>query len=372
MVVTGDAGQLYLLRHTAGDDAVAVVERIDPVSLATQAQSPELAGGPTWPGSVAAHANGSLYVVFGRHAHRLGTDLVPLARRRLPRGRPYNGFVILPDGCLATKDFAGSRPGHPVPAAARQPCELVVLEPDHLAIVARCTLPEPSVARLSADGADLYVVGDTSLLRVRWDGALAVDRDFSVPYRTRPGQAYGWDCVLADGGAWFLDDGDGSADFDRSLRGHGVATAPLHLHRVDLADGRRRSAEVCAEPGGLVANPPLVDVARGIVVGYDSAHAVLRGFSITGDALVPVWERRQEHGAHLLVFTGSGTLVTGDYDHHRGVDQVVLLHVATGDEQARVDTGSPLQSVLFPGVGPEGALYLCSLSTVTRVVGGPP
>ncbi len=72
MAVTRDRGEVYLLRHTAGDDAISFVERIDPTTLAEQERSPDLAGGPTWPGSMAAHANGSLYVVFGNHAHRLG------------------------------------------------------------------------------------------------------------------------------------------------------------------------------------------------------------------------------------------------------------------------------------------------------------
>ena len=37
-----------------------------------------------------------------------------LATAELPRDRPYNSFVILPDGTLVTKDFAGSLPGAPV------------------------------------------------------------------------------------------------------------------------------------------------------------------------------------------------------------------------------------------------------------------
>ena len=175
------------------------------------------------------HANGSVYTVFGNHAHRLAPDLTPLAGTGLPRPRPYNGFVILPDGHLVTKDFAGSRPGTPVPEAEREPCELVVLEPEHLAIVDRLQLDEPSVARLSADGDVVYVVGDTSLSRVRWDGRLRADDDFRVRYRTLEGQTYGWDCVIAMGAAWFLDNGEGSESYSGTLHGHGVSRSPLHL-----------------------------------------------------------------------------------------------------------------------------------------------
>src|SRR6185437_3923023 len=85
MPVLRDPGELYLLRHTAGPDTNAWVERIDPVTLETVARSEELPGGPTWPGGLAAHANGSLHTVFGNHAHRLAPDLTVLAARELPR-----------------------------------------------------------------------------------------------------------------------------------------------------------------------------------------------------------------------------------------------------------------------------------------------
>ncbi len=362
MVVGRDPDELLLLRHTAGDDAVAVVERLDPASLEPLAASPALPGGPTWPGGLGAHPDGSVHVVFGNHAHRLGPDLGVLASATLPRPRPYNSFVVLPDGHLVTKDFAGSRPGLRVEAADREPSELLVLDPADLRIVARLVLPEPSIARLSADGDDVYVVGDSSLLRVRWDGrreALELDDAFGARYRTVDGQTYGWDCVLAGGSAWFLDDGDGSEGFDGTLRGHGRSTAPLHLVRVDLASGRVDVAEVCGLPGGLVANPPVVDVERGVAVAYDSGNGVVVGFD--AETLEPRWRREQDHGSHLLLYEGTGQLVPGAHA------DVVVLDVATGEERARVDSGSGMQSVLFPAPGFGRDFYVCSFLSVVRV-----
>ena len=72
MVVLREPGEVFLLRHTAGPDAISWVEQIDAETLEPIARSQDLPGGPTWPGGLAAHANGSLYVVFGNHAHRLG------------------------------------------------------------------------------------------------------------------------------------------------------------------------------------------------------------------------------------------------------------------------------------------------------------
>jgi hypothetical protein len=347
---------------------VCFVERVEPGTLEPLARSPDLAGGPTWPGSIAVHANGSLYAVFGNHAHRLAPDLSPLVVTGLPRPRPYNGFLILPDGHLVTKDFAGSRPGGLVPAAEREPCELIVLEPEHLRVVDRCTLPEPSIARLSADGDDIYVVGDTSLLRVRWDGVrLRPDRGFRVRYRRLEGQTYGWDCVIAAGAGWFLDNGEGSESYSGTLHGHGVSQSPLHLVRVDLGTGGCSTAEVCDRPGGLVANPPVIDANRSIAVAYDSGNGTMRAFDIAGDGVLTTrWQRDHEHGGHLVLYPGSGELVTGDFDQGRAADQVVVLDIADGSERARADTGSPVQGVLFPAAT-EQAVYLCTFTTVSRI-----
>lgn len=209
MVVLRQQDEVYVLRHGFGDDAASWVEQIDPLTLAVVRRSTDLPGGPMWPGGMAAHADGSLHVVFGNHAHRLAADLTVLASVELPRRRPYNSFVTLPDGHLATKDFAGRLPTQP--DERRERAELLVLRPDTLETVARLDLPEPSIARLSADGDDIYVVGDTSLLRVRWTGDdLALDDGFVAPYRVMAGQTYGWDAVLALGAAWFLDDGEGT------------------------------------------------------------------------------------------------------------------------------------------------------------------
>ena len=368
MVVTREPGEVFLLRTGMGPDVACAVERIDPDTLETLADSGPLAGGPMWPGGLAAHANGSLYVVFGNHAHRLSPDLAVLAAVELPRRRPYNSFVILPDGTLVTKDFAGSLPSGPVAPDERVPCELVALEPDGLTVVDRIELPEASIARVSSDGTHVYVVGDTSLMRVGWDGGFRADPGFRSPYRTREGQTYGWDCVLALGAAWFLDDGDGSTNFDGSFRDKGISTAPLQLLRVDLASAAVSAVEICGATGGLITNPPMVDSGRRIAVGYDSGNGVMAAFDIAEDGgLTPRWRRDHDHAAHLLLLPGDGALVTGDHDRERMVEQVVVLDIATGDELARVDTGGPLQSAVFPALGWDATVYWCSLSTVSRL-----
>lgn len=367
MVVERAAGEVVLLGHALGGDT-AWVEQIDPVTLAPLARSVDLPGGPVWPGGIAAHPDGSLHVVFGRHAHRLDADLDVRATARLPRDRPYNSFVTLPDGHLVTKDFGGAFPGHD-PARPAPPAEVVVLDPTTLAVVARTELPEPSVARLSAAGNTVVAVGDTALHRLHWDGRQLIADDTEAPrYRTLGGQTHGWDAVLALGAAWFLDNGAGSEGYAGSFRGLGASTAPLHLVRVDLASGAVALTEVCGRPGGLIANPPLVDVDRRMVVGYDSSHGVMAGFSIGADGtLERRWTVEQHHASHLLADPGTGLFLSADHDGDRWMEQLVVREIDTGREVVRVDSGSPLQSVVFPAAGRDRCAYTCSFSTVSRL-----
>lgn len=368
MVVLRDPGEAYLLGHGVGDDAPAWVERIDPATLEPLARV-ELPGGPTWPGGMAAHADGSLYVVFGRHAHRLSPALDVLASQELPRDRPYNSFVVLPDGHLVTKDFGGLRPSQDPSGPGAPPAQVLVLAPGSLEVVAVADLPEPSIARLSADGDDVYVVGDHSLFRLRWDGtALVLDDGFAPRYRTLDGQTHGWDAVLALGAAWFLDDGAGAERYAGTFRGQGVSPAPLHVVRVDLVTGDVQLTEVCGRPGGLIANPPLVDPDRRIVVGYDSGNGEMAAFDIASDGSLSLrWRRSQDHACHLLLDPDAGLVLTADHDAEQFAEQLVVLDVETGDEVLRVDSGSPVQSVLFPAAGFDRDVYLCTFSTVSRL-----
>lgn len=362
MLVRRDPGELYVLAHGLGDDTVAWVEKIDPITLETTQRSPDLAAGPMWPGGLAVHADGHLVTVYGRFAHRLDPiDLTVVATYELPRDRPYNSFVILERGVIATKDFAKD---------GEQPSQLLALDPVTLAPIAEpLDLPERSIARLSASGDVVYLVGDAHLWRAEWsvDG-WALDESFSPAYLGDTGATYGWDVVISAGFGWLLDNGEGSERYAGTMHGRGQNDAPLHLVRIDLETGAVRRAEVCGRPGGLVVNPPVVDIERGVVVGYDSGNGVIAGFDV--DDLSLRWRHDQNHASHLLLYEGSGELVTHDHDAKRMADQLVVLDVATGEERARVDTGSPLQSVLFPTPGAQRDLYSAGFAGISRVAFG--
>jgi hypothetical protein len=377
MTVLRDPGELYLQGHIGGvgTESTSWVERIDPESLEPIKRSPALTAGPFWPGGVAAHANGSLYVTFGRWCHRLDPDCQPMASRELPRDRPYNSLIILPDGHLVMKDFAGGDGMHALPNDV-QGSELVVLEPERLEIVARRELTEGSIARLSADIGDdgtalVYAIGDRQAMRLRWDAAqatLAMDDDWTTEYLRFEGQTFGWDVVLEGGSAWFLDNGEGTASFGPSFRGKGQAEAPLHLVRIPLDRSEPTYLEVCGKPGGIIANPPLIDSERRIAVGYDSGNGVMTAwrFGEPGEAS-DLWRRDLNQAGHMVRFPGTGEIVSYDYDHERGTEQVVVLDIETGEEKGRVAINSPMQCVVFPSVGWQRDVYATTFSTIARV-----
>lgn len=385
MLVLRDPGEVYLLHHGFGPGSTATVERVDPESLATLSTTPALPGGPFWPGGVAVHANGDLYVTYGRWCHRLAPDCTVLAACELPRARPYNSLVVLPGGLLVMKDLCSTmEQGHLAVGDGPANSELVVLEPDGLRIVDRLVLPEPSIARLSAhagpgarDG-EVVVVGDTRVWRARWDaaaGRLRLDAAWTEacgPYVRAAGQGFGWDPVLVDGAAWFLDDGAGTEGFAGTFRGTGVATEPLHLVRQVLgAPGATPVpavlTEVCGEAGGIVANPPCVVEEAGVVVGYDSGNAVLVGRELQPDGSpgAELWRRRQATAGHLLRDHG-GALLTYDHDLASG-EHAVVLEARTGRELGRVATQSALQAVVFPAPAWDGGCYVTTMAGVSRV-----
>ena len=68
----------------------------------------------------------------------------------------------------------------------------------------------------------------------------------------------------------------------------------------------------------------------------------------------------------MINLLDEGLVVSDDFDVERSVAQMVVLEIESGVEVLRVDTGSPVQSVLFPAVGFDHDLYLCTFSTVSR------
>jgi hypothetical protein len=359
MTVLGDPGEVFLLTHDAlrsnfGLPTFAQVERIDPVTLKPLARSPRLKGGPMWPGGLAVLAPGDLVSVYGRWVHRLDRDCEVRAALELPIAAPWNSFVSLGGGLIVTKNLSDTAPA-----------QLTVIDTNAMRIVAQAQSPEPSIARLSAIGDMVYLVGTRSIMRWRWTGtALVRDDGWTWDYLARTTNTYGWDVVLDGADAWFMD--NGRHRYRTSMIGRGVAQTPNHLLRISLTDAADHEAvEVSGLPGGSITNPPLVDPARGIVVAYDSANRVVQAFDWQDRRLTRRWHRDDVGAASHMLLTGDGGIVTNDYG--RGGEHVIVLDILTGATRSRVKIGGWTQGVVFPSPGWDNDLYFCSMSRVARV-----
>ena len=71
--------------------------------------------------------------------------------------------------------------------------------------------------------------------------------------------------------------------------------------------------------------------------------------------------------SHLVLDPESGLMLSADHDNERWMEQLVVRDIATGEERGRIDSGSPLQSVVFPAVGFERTMYMCSFSTFSAL-----
>ena len=215
------------------------------------------------------------------------------------------------------------------------------------------------------------MIGDTHAMRLHWDPArclLTEDEGWTTRYLLYEGQTFGWDAVIEDGYAWFLDNGEGTSSFGPSFRGKGASTAPLHLVRVPLKGGPPEFLEVCGKTGGIIANPPAVDATRHIAVGYDSGNGIVTAwrYDFPGGPR-RLWQREQHQAGHMIVFPDTGELVSYDYDHERGSENCVILDIESGEEKGRVAINSPVQCVVFPSVGWRRDVYVTTFATVARV-----
>ncbi len=365
MTVLGAPGEVFLLTHSAlrakiGLSTTSRVERLDPDTLQTLDRSPRLMGGPMWPGGMAVHANGNLYVVYGRYAHRLDRHCRLTGSLELPVNQPHNGFVILDTGLIVTKNLS-----------ERHHAILSVVDPDTmLQVHTPLEVPEPSIARLSSDGEMIYVVGTRSIFRYVWGekAGLARDPTWVFNYAAGTRQTHGWDMVLDGTNAWFMD--NGQHRYRTKMIGAGVSPTANRLIRVSLHDAADNQAiDVSGLPGGSITNPPVVDVSRRIVVGFDSANKVMRAWRFGGERLQPLWQKAGIGCAsHMILFPDTGELITNDFG--KGGEHVVMLDIETGVERGRTCIGGLMQGVVFPSVGWNRDLYWCSMAKVARVFVG--
>lgn len=366
MLVLREPGQVYLMRANYLQNrylrmpSSATVELINPETLETLKKSPRLKGGPMWPGGFAVHRNGKIYVVYGRYCHCLDENCNLLNSYKLPRKDPYNSFVILENGLLVMKNFS-----------KKEKAFLTVLDPETLSpVYEEVETLEPSIARLSAKGNTIYVVGIKSIFRYDMspENKPVLDTSWKFEYIKDSKQTYGWDVVIGDKNAWFLDNGEHRYQF--KMIGAGVSKNPLNFIRVSLTDDCDFTLEpVCGEKKGTVTNPPLFVEDKKILVVYDSGNSVMRALKYNEQEknFNELW-RKDNFGcsSHMIYFPDTEELCTNDYKTFKG-DNSVVLNIETGKEKSRVALNNIFQGVIFPSPGWKRDYYYLTLDRLVRV-----
>jgi hypothetical protein len=138
---------------------------------------------------------------------------------------------------------------------------------------------------------------------------------------------------------------------------------------VSLTDGSdHQCLDVCGLAGGSITNPPLYDLRRHIVLGYDSANRHLQAwrFDIEARRLTPLWHKTPFGCAsHMILYPDTGEVVVNDYRLHG--EEVVILDIETGVEKGRVRSGGLMQGVVFPGTGWNRDFYWSSMGRLARI-----
>ncbi len=386
MFVHREPGELYLQGGSrGGHQSHGWVEQLDPVSLEVIRRSERLpSGGHNWCGAIAVHANGDLYVVNGRFAHRLSPALEVLAERELPIDNAYNGHVILSDGNLVTKDIQSD---------PSRRSGFTVLDPE-LNVVAELELPENSVGRFSCDrvpGEDhLYVTSPTRVYRLIYrDQKLEIDPSWLASYDL-PGedQSFAWDSCLGDDSVWLMDMGE-NAPIAATLAAHPVGSgrspqrlaplliqlarrlglgrllglrmpigqplhsAPQHVFRFSTMDAAERDVLVpFGIPGGNIFAPPLFDPDRRILVAFDTMNAKFGAWRYEEPGrFTELWRHDFLNSSQPTLYADTGELLVDDV--RLGRWDAVVLDVETGREKGRANTGCGMSGGMWytPGFG---------------------
>ncbi len=373
MIVLRDEGEVYVQGGTQAaqkERSFGWIEKVDPVTLETIKAAPELpSGGHNWCGAAAVHANGDLYVVNGRYAHRLSPDLDVLGEHKLATDNAHNGHVIVPDGNLITKDIQ-------IDPSKRT--MFTVLDPD-LKVVSEFEFPGNSVGRFSCDPQDglthLYVTNSEKIHRLIYRGGfLSLDETWSASYRIDgEDQSFAWDSTLALGSAWFMDMG-ANGGVKNVLEAHPVGTntahtranvihtAPQRVFRVSVTDPTDRDTLVpFGDAGGNIIAPPLFDQDRRILVAFDSMNAKMGAWRYQGPGqFEELWTNSFRNTNQLTLYADTGELLVDD-SPHGAPWYAVVLDIETGQEKARADTGCSASSGMWYTPGFERDFYTSTL-----------
>lgn len=340
----------------------------------------------TWnyPGVVAVHRNGYVYVVYGTTLAKLdsqtgrvlGTTALPYSGNQADTS--YNGFDAFSDGTLVMKTVsrqAGcTEQGFSAFLKCRNPTDvprslIAVVNPRTMKLLAQAQAPEPIGGRLtttSYTGVDrLYLPGSKNVFRYDWqDGKLTLDIHWGpVPY-LKPGQSTA--PAVAVVGKWVvLQTNALPTSTPMSL----VAISQSHgtVSRVDPFASMQLPFQKSFLPSMVTADP---ENSRAYVI--DAGAGEVGAFSLDqrSGVLTPLWKARQRTlnfstligpKAHRVFIATAVPAPTLQGLQNYKTEAVVFRSAATGKELARSRQLPKMTTGALVTPGDDGRIYFLGL-----------
>ena len=343
------------------DVSIGWVEEVDPITLETIRQSPELTtGGHNWCGGAAVLADGTIITGFGNRVHKLSLDLELINELELPVDHAHNGISLLSDGMMITRNLEHDH---------NKASVFTIFDPNTLKVVKTVEFSGASIGRFCVDptpeGDYVYATTPTHIHRLIYkDQNLVLDENWSASYDL-PGeeQSFAWCNTVGDGSVWFMDMGD-TPPLETIMRAYPVGTrsivfskpasAPVRVHRVSTTDSS--STDVLTPfglPNGGHNSSPLYVQDKKILLTFDTNNRKTGAWRFNGSAdFEKLWVHDIGNSNQVFYYPDTGEVVLDDVLEDNSVD-TVLIDIETGEEKGRVSTGARTAAgmAFYPGLG---------------------
>ena len=343
------------------DVSIGWVEEVDPITLETIRQSPELTtGGHNWCGGAAVLADGTIITGFGNRVHKLSLDLELINELELPVDHAHNGISLLSDGMMITRNLEHDH---------NKASVFTIFNPNTLKVVKTVEFLGASIGRFCVDptpeGDYVYATTPTHIHRLIYkDQNLVLDENWSASYDL-PGeeQSFAWCNTVGDGSVWFMDMGD-TPPLETIMRAYPVGTrsivfskpasAPVRVHRVSTTDSS--STDVLTPfglPNGGHNSSPLYVQDKKILLTFDTNNRKTGAWRFNGSGdFEELWVHDIGNSNQVFYYPDTGEVVLDDVLKDNSVD-TVLIDIETGEEKGRVSTGARTAAgmAFYPGLG---------------------
>ena len=381
MVVRRDENEFYLggtMPYFNGPKPFGWLQRIDPVTLETISESPNLpCGDHVWCGAIAAHKNGNIIKVNGNFMHVLNSDCQVLIEKQLPIDQAHNGLLVLSDGSIVTKDCRLENQSN---------SSITRLNPNNLEVIETIQLPEGSMGRIASDitpqGEFIYIPGISRIWRLRvHERNLEIDQEWQPQYRQEKGiQGLAWDGCISDGCLWLMDNGD--IDSVRQIYGvhpNGRVKENTHLSwrspapwtgkqrllKLDLTTSDLSFIEPFERNGGGIIAPPVNVPELETCIAWDSLNGGLAGISTKNGNLDLSWNLDARPTMQPVVFPDTKELVINSFENDK--DYLIVVDIQTGELLSKVDVNARLANGMFLSPGFNRDIFYCTTGTFAKV-----